>query len=81
MGQPKKRERLTIDIPCEEHRKIKAYAALRGQSLREFVLGSIKNQMALDGVTPPNGNLRTLSILIPSGISFQNGYTDKPFPG
>jgi uncharacterized protein (DUF1778 family) len=43
-----KRERLTIDLPASEHRKIKAYAAYKGESLREFVLESIKTRMERD---------------------------------
>ncbi len=48
MAVAEKRERLTIDLASTEHRKIKAYAALRGQSLREFVLRSIRAQMERD---------------------------------
>jgi len=43
-----KRDRLTIDIAPEEHRKIKAYAALHGKTLKEFILESIKTQMERD---------------------------------
>lgn len=43
-----KRERLTIDLPAGEHRKIKAYAAYKGESLREFVLESIRTRMERD---------------------------------
>ena len=34
--------RLTIDIPREEHRKLKSLAALLGKSMREVILESIK---------------------------------------
>ena len=30
--------RLSIDITAEEHQKLKAIAALKGQSVKEFVL-------------------------------------------
>ncbi|QDC07769.1 antitoxin [Oceanicola sp. D3] len=30
--------RLSIDITAEEHRKLKAIAALRGQSIKDFVM-------------------------------------------
>ena len=43
-----KKERLTIDLPAAEHRKIKAYAAYKGESLREFVLESIKARIERD---------------------------------
>ena len=45
MPTPVKRERLTIDLLPEEHRKIKAYAALHGKSLREYVMECLKEQM------------------------------------
>ena len=34
--------RLTIDIPKEEHRKLKAQAALLGKSMREMILESLE---------------------------------------
>ena len=39
------RDRLSIDILPEEHRQIKAYAALHGQTIREYVLESIREQL------------------------------------
>ncbi len=36
-----KRKRLSIDVLPEERRMIKAYAALHGQSIREYVLETI----------------------------------------
>lgn len=43
-----KRERLTIDLTPEEHRKIKSYAAYQGKTLKEFVIESIRTRIALD---------------------------------
>lgn len=48
MGNTAKRERLTVDLTPEEHRRIKAYAAYQGKTLKEFVLESIQTRMALD---------------------------------
>ena len=48
MAKTAKRDRLTIDLSPEEHRKIKAYAAYQGKSLKEFVVESIRIKMALD---------------------------------
>lgn len=48
MANTAKRERLTIDLTPEEHRKIKSYAAYKGKTLKEFVLDSIQTRMALD---------------------------------
>jgi uncharacterized protein (DUF1778 family) len=39
------RERLSIDVLPEEHRKIKAYAALHGLTIREYVLESVREQL------------------------------------
>lgn len=33
--------RLSIDITAEEHQKLKAIAALKGQSIKDYVLGRI----------------------------------------
>lgn len=48
MANPVKRERLTIDLTPDEHRKIKSYAAYQGKTLKEFVVESIRTKMALD---------------------------------
>jgi len=48
MAGTAKRERLTIDLTSEEHRKIKSYAAYQGKTLKEFVLECIRTRMALD---------------------------------
>lgn len=40
------RERLSIDVTPEERRRVKAVAALSGQSIREFVLESIREKIA-----------------------------------
>jgi len=39
------RERLSIDVLPEEHRQIKAFAAFRGETLREYVIKSIKERL------------------------------------
>lgn len=39
------RDRLSIDIFPELHRKIKVYAALHGQTIREYVLESIQEHL------------------------------------
>lgn len=37
--------RLSIDILPDEHKQIKIYATLHGQSIREFVLESIRKRL------------------------------------
>ena len=39
------RDRLSIDIFTDMHRKIKVYAALHGQTIREYVLESIQEHL------------------------------------
>ncbi len=39
------RERLSIDVLPEEHRQIKAYAAIHGKSIREYVIESIQERL------------------------------------
>ena len=38
-------DRLSIDILREEHKQIKIYAAIHDQSIREFVLESIRERL------------------------------------
>ena len=44
----KKNERLSIDVRPEEHRKIKAMAALQGKTIREYVLECVWKKMKAD---------------------------------
>ena len=47
MGKPGKgKERLSIDVPPEEHKRIKIFAARHGMSVRLFVLESIRKRWA-----------------------------------
>ena len=39
------RERVSIDVRPEEHRQIKLCATLSGQTIREFVLESVRARM------------------------------------
>lgn len=48
MANTAKRERLTIDLTPEEHRRIKSYAAYQGKTLKEFVVENIRTKIALD---------------------------------
>ena len=39
------RERVSIDVRPEEHRQIKLFATLSGQTIRDFVLESVRTRM------------------------------------
>ncbi|MCG2708520.1 MAG: hypothetical protein L6404_07760 [Candidatus Omnitrophica bacterium] len=43
------RERLSIDVLPEEHRRIKAYAALHGETIREYVVESVLERLRQEG--------------------------------
>jgi len=39
------RERLSIDVLPDEHKRIKAYAALHGETIREYVIESVLERL------------------------------------
>lgn len=39
------RNRLSIDVLPEEHRQIKVYAALHGETIREYVVESVRERL------------------------------------
>ena len=39
------RERLSIDVFPEEHKRIKAHAALHGETIREYVIRSVRERL------------------------------------
>ena len=39
------RERLSIDVFPEEHRQIKVFAALHGETIREYVIESVRERL------------------------------------
>ena len=39
------RDRLSIEVLPNEHRQIKAYAALHGQTIRDYVMESIRQRL------------------------------------
>jgi hypothetical protein len=43
--RPKKTTRVTVDIPSEKHRRLKAIAALKGETLQEFILACVDDKM------------------------------------
>ena len=45
MEKKEKTARFTIDIPNNDHKRLKALAALKGKSMRELVMQSIKSQL------------------------------------
>lgn len=41
----KKRERMSIDVFPEEHKQIKIFAAIHGETIREYVMESVRERL------------------------------------
>jgi uncharacterized protein (DUF1778 family) len=54
--------RISIDVTPEEHQRLKALAALRGQTIKEFVLTSTLGRAGAG--TPEGQALRELEALL-----------------
>ena len=61
------RERLSIDVLPEEHKRIKAYAALHGETIREYVVESVRERLRQEaeerGLSALNMNLNQDPVL------------------
>ena len=53
------RDRLSIDVLPEEHRRIKAYAAFHGQTIGEYVLKPVRERLRLE---EEEGQLQTMTM-------------------
>ncbi len=59
MSIKKELSRITIDIPKEDHKKLKALAAILGKSIREIVIDSLEQHL-YNSKTP---NKKTLKVI------------------
>ncbi len=57
--------RISIDVSAEEHKKLKALAALRGQSIKDFV---IERTLGVDGDDHQDADLAELERLLDQRI-------------
>lgn len=58
--------RLSIDISPEEHQKLKAIAALKGQSIKDYVLGrALSDAPALDRMSEEDAFKALVNFLEP----------------
>ncbi|MFH1847143.1 MAG: hypothetical protein ABH869_06270 [Candidatus Omnitrophota bacterium] len=44
-NETKKRERMSIDVVPEEHKQIKIFAAIHGETIREYVMESVRERL------------------------------------
>lgn len=42
---PRRTTRITVDMPSEKHKRLKAIAALKGETLQEFILTCVDEKM------------------------------------
>jgi uncharacterized protein (DUF1778 family) len=68
--------RLTIDLPSEMHRLIKAKASLQNLSIKDFVIRAIENDVDKVPVEKRQLNEKTISIL---RQSMKNSHKKKSF--
>jgi hypothetical protein len=62
LGMP----RLSIDISPEDHQKLKAIAALKGQSIKDYVLGrALGDTPALDDMSEDQAFMALANVLEP----------------
>ena len=62
LGMP----RLSIDISPEDHQKLKAIAALKGQSIKDYVLGrALGDAPAVDGMNGDQAFMALANFLEP----------------
>jgi uncharacterized protein (DUF1778 family) len=67
--------RISIDVTSEEHKKLKAMAALRGKSIRDYVL---ERTLGTDGDASEAAALKELESLLEERlISAQNGSVSR----
>jgi len=45
-NETKKRERMSIDVFPEEHKQIKIFAAIHGETIREYVMESVRERLS-----------------------------------
>jgi macrodomain Ter protein organizer (MatP/YcbG family) len=45
LKSPKKTTRVTVDMPFEKHKRLKAVAALKGETLQEFILTCVDEKI------------------------------------
>lgn len=62
--------RLSIDVTPEQHQRLKAVAALRGESIKDYVLSRVLPDM---GAANENEALRQLELFLESRVKAAQG--------
>jgi uncharacterized protein (DUF1778 family) len=56
--------RISIDVSAEEHQRLKAFAALRGQSIKDYVLEQTLPPVSLDDTATEEEALQELEAFL-----------------
>jgi hypothetical protein len=68
------RERLSIDVFPEEHRRIKSFAALHGETIREYVLECVRERLRKEA---EKKDLSVLTMRLDQDPLFKNVWNNE----
>jgi hypothetical protein len=72
--------RISIEVTAEEHQRLKAFAALRGQSLKEYILERALPPLTEGVLTEAEAFRQLEQLLLPRIEAAQRGkYSSKDF--
>ncbi len=68
------RDRLSIDVFPEEHRQIKSFAALHGETIREYILECVRERLRKEA---EKKDLSVLTIRLDQDPIFEHVWNNK----
>lgn len=72
--------RISIEVTAEEHQRLKAFAALRGQTLKDYILERSLPDLSGEGLTEIEALRQLERLLLPRIEAAQRGeYSNKDF--
>ncbi|MGH2414952.1 MAG: hypothetical protein ACRDEA_14940 [Microcystaceae cyanobacterium] len=72
--------RISIEVTTEEHQRLKAFAALRGQSIKDYILERSLPPLSGEGLSETEAMHQLEQFLLPRIEAAQRGeYSDKDF--
>ena len=63
LRRPRRTTRVTVDMPFEKHKRLKAVAALKGETLQEFILTCVDEKIHEPGTKSKLERLEELGLL------------------
>jgi hypothetical protein len=72
--------RISIDVTPEEHQRLKAFAALRGQTIKDYILERSLPKLSGEGLTEEEAMSQLEQFLLPRIEEAQRGeFSSKDF--